>query len=305
MTLQSLLVDFDFDSGDNTLPIASNDPVLASKASSDCTFDARAAAGYAGGALPVVGAQIPSLGLAGLLPTAMPLLSRANRSYSAVPIADASRADYIGGAWSFDGRTGLYVLASDIATHEVWNPVAEGFRNHLFVVWFKSKVTPPAAITGLAGSGIGAFNTSGFHFGFVQQTDGSIREAAHGVLVSAGAVLDGDVHQVAVHYAYDTGADTTTSRAFFDGQEIGAPVVQGAHKPSQHSVNTSPPGGGGSRASIGQAAGYGSWGNGSIYRVDRVFTRVPVPGAAGSFAALDPAVRVADDWALNQALRTL
>lgn len=159
----------------------------------------------------------------------------------------------------------------------------------------------------VCGSGVGAIGTAGMHFGFVQTTGGTINEAQHSSgsgtsVLPYAAALDGSVHQIAVHYAYDIGADTTTSRVFADGVEVGGAYVQAAHKPSQHTVNTAAPDAGGSHAAIGQLAGYPDWGNGAIFRVDRVFTRVPHPDIPGAYVTLDPAVHVARDFAINAPL---
>ncbi|WP_294260810.1 hypothetical protein [uncultured Sphingomonas sp.] len=298
MPLYQISTTYDYDAGDNSLPIESADPAMMSRATSDFCFDARVAEGFATGVLPAAGAAIPDTGLVSLIPGDMPLLSRTGSQHIATPNNLASKPDYIGGGLDQSaGRSGMLVSRQGLNSYDVGNPIAEGFRDHLLIAWLRCPTAAPAAIQGIIGSGAGAVGTSGNHFGFYFDTGGNIREASGAYPALAAQTLGGALLQVAVLCEYDTVADTMATTCYLNGAISSARATWANHKPSQHSVVAQAPNAGGSALRMGAGGGYGSW-TGRILRAERLFTKYPNP-TGGGFATLDALAHVQADYTAN------
>ena len=267
---------------DNLAPLFCDDPAAPAKGTTEFCHDWRTSAQW-GGALPVAGAAQPVLSFANLALNKSPVLGR--------DLAVSLRLVEGGGdPWPADARgyrggsrngATVYVLAkAGIDDGKVMNPKSEAFRDFYIDLWFFMAAEPVQYQQGLLGRG------SGIDIDYGLAIDHATREVVEwttGVRAPARAV--GTLVHIGHHLAFDTTADTATSRLFCDGVEIGAAVAH--RKPSAWVENNRP-------MYFNGMAGYGA-ANAIFPRFSRTFTKWP------GQTALDPLKLHQDEERYNRA----
>lgn len=287
--MATTLAKYSGDYGDDTMVIASNDPTELTLIAEDFCFDSRLAAGYVAGVLPAPGAAFPTSGLVSVARDDQPLLAGLGNAAALgrpvgspaqttlTPSTPATPGSVAALGIDFTGTPSAYVHKTGLADNVVCHPPSEGFIDHVMMAWVRMTAVP------------GGLNVFGSVLGGGLRFGGNLTpsDALNPSITFGSPVAVNTWNHLAIHYDFDTQANTTTVRRFLNGQEVGAPAAGLA--PTAYPANTA-----GGRCSVGGQSGSGGF-PGTILRPRRVFTAI-----AGH--ALDPAKVVADEFA---AVRTL
>lgn len=193
----------------------------------------------------------------------------------------ALRPTFASDALVFSGdNAGAMKIDKAGATGLPFFPSGDGaFQDTLMICWFKPAARP-ASNAGVLG--IGRSTAGQLGMGLQHHASGNIYEYNTNYLLSI-AEPNGVSVQIAVHYAYDVGANTQTIKMYRNGAFVAQ--VAGSAPASLTQDNNG-------RAYIGGMAGASNGFNGAIHRV--ILDHTAEHG-------LDPALLVARDWADNRA----
>ncbi|WP_294192296.1 hypothetical protein [uncultured Sphingomonas sp.] len=256
--------------GDNADPLFCDDPAAQAKATTDFCFDWRTPDQWAG-ALPTPGQPQPNLDDFRNLALDQSAVLGRNQTVT------LHRAEGGGDNWPADPRgwrggsrngASAYLLSkSGVAAGAVLNPKSEGFRDFYIGMWFFLVSEPTQFERGLLGRG------EGIDIDYGLGVDHTTRQPAEWFTgARAPARPLGTKIHIGHHLAFDTTADTATSRFFADGVEIGAAMPH--RKPSEWVENSRP-------MWLNAIGGFGQV-NAVFARFTRTFTKWP------GETALDP-----------------
>ncbi|QPT08600.1 hypothetical protein [Sphingomonas paucimobilis] len=212
---------------DNLAPLFCDDPAAQAKGTTDFCFDWRAPVQW-GGTLPVVGTPQPVMTFANLALNTSPVLGRDQEV--SLRVVNGG-----GDPWPTDGRgyrggarlgaTDYVLRKAGVDDGKVMNPKSELFRDFYVDLWFTLTAEPVQYQQGLIGRGAGVEIDYGLAIDHATRQPIEWFTAVRGPARAVGALV-----HIGHHLAFDTTADTATSRMFCDGVEIGAAVPH--RKPS-------------------------------------------------------------------------
>lgn len=268
-------------------PVPSADPSDMARTATDFIIDALVAEGFAAGALPADGADLPAGGLINLgLDNPRALSEVSAKLVGAVDARALGAAPKVArdgngrGGVSFATGSALVMRKVGLTDTQAFNPVEEGYRDFLVVGWAR-----PATVTANAGL-FGAGSGAGRLWGLATNGGGHIAEAFSNRQVVAG-YQPGVWYHLGLWYHFDTVAGTITTRIFAGGSEVGAATVAATSLATYAGYSN-----GQVSARLGSLPSFATF-SGTIARLERVFTGIPGH-------EIDPAAYIAADYAATK-----